>query len=260
MLLCAMAKREPFISPAYHAAIAREIRVLAAAEERTLLQRWQTQQDLVARDRVVTAHLRFVVRQARRHTRDAEQAKDFIAAGNVGLVKAANTFDYAREPYVRFLSYAGWWVYAEMAKHGYATATPVYVPAERQQRQRRDVRAQALANRNMPQEAPLPAYLEGTTLSLDDVPEHLAALHVAAPSHEQVRLRALVRQGIAQLTPREQTVVNLAFGMKDDPRSLSQIATLLMLGPERVRQIKLRALQKLQALWKASPTAPTPER
>lgn len=239
------------ISSLYYTEISRTPLVDDPEEEKRLLRRWQQKKDVGARDAVVQTHLRFVVKLAHKRTKDPEAVKDYIAAGNVGLLKAADKFDWTRKPYIRFLTYAGWWIYEEMSNQDYTTSSLVHVPAHRQKTQRRQAREfRAAIQEHGPEDAGV--------LSMDQgIPEGIvttieAARHTPDTSESEPistygseKLRMLVRDGIAQLPPREQTVLNLYFGVKDDPRNLVQIAAIMGMCPERVRQIKISGMQLL---------------
>jgi RNA polymerase primary sigma factor len=236
----------------YYAEIARTPLIDDPEEEKRLLRRWQQKKDVAARDAVVQTHLRFVVKMAHKRTKDPEAVKDYIAAGNVGLLKAADKFEWNRRPYIRFLTYAGWWVIKEMSDQDYTTASLVHVPAHRQKTQRRQAREfRAAIQEHGPEAASVqamnPGLPEGVVTTLDaarntpDEPEV-----VPETSYGSDRLRTIVRESIARLPPREQTVLNLYFGVKDEARNLVQIAAIMEMCPERVRQIKINGMQLLQ--------------
>jgi len=235
----------------YYSEIARMPLIDDPAEEKRLLRRWQQQKDVKARDAIVQTHLRFVVKMAHKRTKDPEAVKDFIAAGNLGLLKATDKFDWSRKPYIRFLTYAGWWVYEEMSNQDYTTATLVHVPAHRQKAQRRNAREfRAALQEHGPENAGVRAMNPGLSESIVMPIEE--ARFTPNPAYEEPestygsdRLRALVRAGIDRLPSREQTVLNLYYGVKDDARNLVQIAAIMGMCPERVRQIKINGMQLL---------------
>jgi RNA polymerase primary sigma factor len=236
-------------SAAYYADIAKAPLIEDPEEEKQLLRRWQEKSDRKARDLIVQTHLRFVVRQAHKRTKDPEAVKDFIAAGNLGLLKAADKFDWRRKPYIRFLTYAGWWIYEEMSNQDYTSSTLVHVPAHRQKAQRRQAREyRAAIQENGPEHVRDmdPGLPEGVVTTLDAARNTCHAVD-AEPTmmYGAERLRALVREGISRLPVREQTVLNLYYGIKDEPRNLVQIAEMLCMCPERVRQIKINGMQLL---------------
>lgn len=241
------------VSSMYYAEIARTPLVDDPDEEKRLLRRWQQKGDVTARDAVVQTHLRFVVKMAHKRTKDPEAVKDYIAAGNIGLLRAADKFEWNRKPYIRFLTYAGWWVIKEMADQDYTTASLVHVPAHRQKTQRRQAREfRAAIQEHGPEDAGVqamnPGLPEGVVTTIEAA-RHVADVPDVEPtvSYGSENLRTLVRESIARLPPREQTVLNLYFGVKDDTRNLVQIAAIMGMCPERVRQIKINGMQLLQA-------------
>ena len=243
------------VASMYYAEVARAPLVDDPIEEKRLLKRWQQQRDLKARDAVVQTHLRFVVKLAHKRTKDPEAVKDFIAAGNIGLLKAADKFDWSRKPYIRFLTYAGWWIYEEMSNQDYTT-TLVHVPAHRQKVQRRQAREfRAALQEHGPENASVQdmsrGLPEGVVMPIEAA-RYVTDVTDAEPSavYGSERLRTLVRDGINQLPPREQTVLNLFYGVKDDARNLVQIAAIMGLCPERVRQIKTNGMQLLHGVLK----------
>lgn len=241
-------------SAAYYAEVARAPTINDPDEEKRLLRRWQEKGDTKARDSIVQTHLKFVVQQAHKRTKDPEAVKDFIAAGNLGLLKAADKFDWRRKPYIRFLTYAGWWVYEEMSNQDYTSSTLVHVPAHRQKAQRRAAREfRAAIQEHGPDHVRDmdPGLPEGVVTTLDAARNTCSEAEPTS-TYGAERLRSLVRHGIAQLPVREQTVLNLYFGVKDEPRNLVQIANLMGTCPERVRQIKINGMQLLQNVLKVN--------
>lgn len=239
------------ISATYYAEISRTPSVDDPEEERRLMRAWQQRGDVRARDAIVQTHLRFVVKQAHKRTKDPEAVKDYIAAGNIGLLRAADKFDVKRKPYIRFLTYAGWWVLQEMSDLDYATSSLVHVPAHRQKVQRRNARAfRAAVMAKGPEDSGVqdmnPGLPEGVVVTIDAA-KHTADARDIEPGslYENERLRTLLRGAVASLPVREQTVLNLYFGVKDDARNLVQIAAIMGMCPERVRQIKINGMRLL---------------
>lgn len=239
-------------SSLYYQDIARTPVVEDPREERRLIKRWQRNQDTKARDAVVQSHLRFVVKQAHKRTKDPIAVQDYIAAGNLGLLKAIDRFECDRKPPIRFLTYAGWWVHKEMMDVDYATNSLVHVPTHRQKEQRRQAHAHTQAAlKHGPNSAEAKATeftrhadLVVTLDSVDDA-ELDCDTELANGYHAQ-QLRELVENAIAKLPPRESLILRLHFGLRDEPRNLVQIASLMQMTPERVRQIKVSALQMLK--------------
>ena len=238
----------------YFGDIAKTVPIVDKRKERRLIRLWQQKEDCVARNTLVQSHLRFVVTLARKRSRDPDRLPDLIAAGNIGLIKAVDKYDLKRKPAPRFLTYAGWWVQKEIADEDYRTSSVVHVPTHRQKAQRRRAKEYQKAiqtdgpnhpkTRKMVPEAP-----EGRTVAIDDLRESADDDPNSTPAvYDILQSNRLLHQVIGQLPSREQTVLNLYFGTKDDPRNLVQIAAILGMCPERVRQIKISGVHLLRDL------------
>ncbi len=243
------------LSSLYYNEISRAPMVDDPEEERRLIRRWQKSGDTKARDAIVQSHLRFVVKQAHKKTRDPEAVKDYIAAGNLGLLRAIEPgrFDPDRKPYIRFLTYAGVWVYKEMMDQDYASNSLVHVPTHRQKEQRRKAHAHtqaALKHGANSEQAKATEFVRHADLvvtidSVDDAELDNDA-ELANQFHQQ-QLRETLEGALSRLPPREALILRLHFGVKDEPRNLVQIAKMMSMTPERVRQIKVQGLQLLRA-------------
>lgn len=234
----------------YYSEVARTSPIEDPEEERRLILAWQRKKDTASRDALVHSHLRFVISLAHKRTSDPEKRADLIAAGNLGLLKALDRFDVRKR--TRFLTYAGWWIQEEMFKEDYATSSLVHVPTHRQKAQRKRVKEynKALAEHG-PESSKTknltPAQPEGATVPI----EVLWDLHDEIPANrpEQFDIKDTnhrLRRAISRLPVREQTVLNLYFGVKEDPRNFVQIANMLGMSPERVRQIKISGMRLLK--------------
>lgn len=242
------------LSSLYYNEISRAQLVDGPEEERRLVKRWQRNKDVRARDRVVQSHLRFVVKQAHKKTRDPEAVKDYIAAGNLGLLRAIEPgrFDPERKPYIRFLTYAGVWVYKEMMDQDYASNSLVHVPTHRQKEQRRQAHAHTQATLRHganSEQARATEFIRHADLvvTLDSVDDaELDNDSELANQYQQQQLRDTLETALSRLPSREALILRLHFGVKDEPRNLVQIAKMMEMTPERVRQIKVHGLQLLR--------------
>jgi len=234
----------------YYTEISQTHPVSDPKEERRLIERWQKHRDQTARNTLIQSHLRFVVTLARKRTKVPDRLQDLIAAGNLGLLKAIDRFDLGKK--VRFLTYASCWIQEEMFKEDYATSSLVHVPTYRQKVQRKRAKEfqQALAQHG-PDALSVqdldPGSPEGTTVDLDTIQDHVEE----DPTRTQVVYETAdanrrLRHAINVLPDREQTVLNLYYGIKDEPRNLVQIASFLGMSPERVRQIKQEGMKLLK--------------
>lgn len=241
----------------YYTEISRTNPVSDPQEERQLIARWQKKKDIVARDTLVQSHLRFVVTLARRRSQDPDRLQDLIAAGNFGLLKALDKYDLNHKPQTRFLTYAGWWIQQEIADEDYATSSLVHVPTHRQKAQRKQAR---MFQRALQEHGPNakkvtkmdPGIPEGVMITIDTLRDSPCEAEGSSPmAYDACQSNQLLRTAIGGLPLREQTVLNLYFGVKDEPRNLVQIAAILEMSPERVRQIKISAVKQLRTALEA---------
>ena len=256
----------------------REIRrapLLAADEERETARRARDG-DFAARQRMVERNLRLVVSIAKHYVGRGVPMIDLIEEGNLGLMQAIAKFEPERG--FRFSTYASWWIRQAVERAILQQARlirlPVHVVRELNQvlRARRalDVENRRCGDRAATVEeiaAALerPADAVATLLKLAEQPTSLDApidrdggeSMLEAVADEQavdplgIRLHheaaVLLRDGLAELGPREREVIEGRFGLDDrEPATLEELAARLGLTRERIRQIQQEALVKLR--------------
>jgi RNA polymerase primary sigma factor len=227
--------------------------------------------DRRALDNLITANLRFVVRVAGEYTNRGLPLQDLIAEGNVGLIRATETFDPSRGH--KFITYAVWWIRQAMMSALNKQTRPVKVPVN----QIDDHDAVAKIARTMSQELGrqprLDELAEKTQMSTKRVRRAQQAnqTHLSMdsqiyddgtikysdtfiadelPADERVHdayLRKLLKESMDQLPEREAKILGLYYGLNSDqPRSLEQVGRKFSISRERVRQIKDRAIGRLK--------------
>lgn len=255
------AKREPMAGAVdenfarYYRAVG-QTEMIDAVTERKLFWHYKYRKNLAARDRIIENCLRFVIKLARRYTHDMDTLKDLIAAGNEGLLFALDRYDPKRN--TRFLSYATHYVllYIRSELHN---AGLVAMPLWRQKTIRKVQRAKSRAAASNGDEFDT----EEICLEAEVTPAQLEKLrvekfhytpidHVCIPTNGNEG-RAINQQAqdvlnklLLGLGPKEQFVLRAYYGLVADPMSLKQIANVLGVSSERVRQIKVDALQQLR--------------
>jgi len=225
---------------------------------------------------LVEGNLRFVVSYAKRYRGLGVPFLDLIHEGNLGLIEAARRFDPERN--VKFITYAVWWV-RQAITHALSGQTRAFsVPQKlsglaarftRQVGELADELHRAPTAREIADDLDLSerevetlTRIGSRDLSLsehlggeadDEGPElgELLPQSSVPPAEEQLitrRLHARLQDALGELDDREREVVELRFGLDRDgePRTLQQVGDALGLTRERIRQIEVRAKEKLR--------------
>jgi RNA polymerase primary sigma factor len=226
-----------------------------------------------ARDQMIRAHLRLVVSIAKKYRRFTSlHLLDLIQEGNLGLMHAIEKFDYRRG--VKFSTYAVWWIRQSItraiADQGrtiripvHMTATAAKVARERRrlyQEQGRDAgpgeiatrtgipiaqveRALSMVQEPMSLDMPIGEDGDATLGDLVEAPDG-SDPHMAA---EASALQDVVADALARLTPREERILRMRFGIGvTDEHTLEEVGKTFGVTRERIRQIEAKALQKLR--------------
>jgi RNA polymerase primary sigma factor len=246
-------------------------RVLTQPEERELLLRMK-QGDRRAFKDLITANLRFVVSVCRKYQHQGLPLTDLISEGNLGLIRAAQSFDETRT--CRFISYAVWWIRQRilqaLAEQSRNISLPVgkaallrkmsYVRKTLEQKNGHEPRPDELAEAlcikekealDLMQAARAPLSLSEPGAGTDDLPiEDMIADETAdSPDLEidSARRRQRVLEVLDGLKDLENQVLRLYFGLDlEHSLTLEEISFRLDVSPERIRQIKESALNRLR--------------
>ena len=225
------------------------------------------QGDLEARNRLVVANLRFVMRVAKGYQNLGLPMSDLIGAGNLGLIKAAERFD--EEKGFRFITYAVWWIRQSIQQAIAQHARTIRLPASRVKLLRKIVQFSEQEPRDDPQGDIAMAF----NLTRENVADLLCdmqpVMSLDMPFHpddgfclkeklsdpqtgvDTSLFQNALQDGIASalnlLDAREKEVICLYFGLDGAPQmTLLEIGMRFELSRERVRQIKAHALRKLR--------------
>jgi len=245
---------------------------LLTAEQELILAERVARGDLRARQKLVEANLRLVVSIAKRYSNQGLPLLDMIQEGNIGLMRAAQKFDYKRG--FRFSTYATWWIRQAIsraiAEHSRTIHIPVHVVeliykmkriARRMyQEQGLEALPEQLASEvGLPKErvvellnmAEQPISLDAPVA--DDEQYHLADMledvSMMGPADQvsQQLLRDYIVKAMAVLTPRERRIIEMRYGLQDDHyHTLDEVSAEFKLTRERIRQIEVKALRKLR--------------
>ncbi len=249
----------------------RGLSLLSHTEELKLAKR-AAAGDLRARRRLVEANLRLVISIARRYTSSGVPLIDLIQEGNLGLMRAAEKFDWRRG--CHFGTYATWWIRQAISRAAGEQSRLIHLPEHVATRLRKVRRvASQLSQENgadpLPEQIAEAAHMPITEVddllhvteqpvSLDapsDVDNRLSladtledpATMAPADIASQHLLGEDLHRALSNLTARERAVVQLRYGIGDGrSRTLLEVGRELGISRERVRQLEMVALAKLR--------------
>jgi RNA polymerase primary sigma factor len=252
----------------------RDLHRLTPDEERELAQRAAAGNTL-ALHKLVESNLRLVIAIARRYTSAGVPITDLIQEGNLGLMRAAEKFDYRRG--VHFGTYATWWIRQAVSRAAADQSCLIHLPEHVAMRLRKVRRVAARLSQENGSD-PLPEQIaEASTINLDEVKNLLSlveqpvsldtpvddetqyalgdsledtATSAPAETASQHLLGEELHQALDLLTARERAVITRRYGVGDgQSRTLLEIGKELGISRERVRQIEAGALKKMRCFY-----------
>jgi RNA polymerase sigma-32 factor len=283
-----MARALPIVSEgglSRYLADIRKFPLLDPQEEYMLAKRWREHQDTEAAHKLVTSHLRLVAKIAMGYRGYGLPISEVIAEGNIGLMQAVKRFEPERG--FRLATYAMWWIRASIQEYILRSWSLVKMGTTAAQKKlffnlrrvkgqiealdegdlrpdqvktiatRLGVPEDEVVNMNRRLASPdssLNAPLGGESDSewqdwlADDALDQETQL---AESEELEERRTLLSTALEELTPRERDILE-ARRLRDDPVTLEDLSVKYDISRERVRQIEVRAFEKLQEKMKAA--------
>ncbi len=245
---------------------------LLTAEEEIELSKRMEQGDEAAKHRLSEANLRLVVSIAKRYVGRGMLFLDLIQEGNLGLIKAVEKYDYRKG--FKFSTYATWWIRQAITRAIADQARTIRIPVHMVETINKLIRVSRQLLQELGREPTPEEIAEEMGISEDKVREIIKIaqepVSLETPIGEEedshlgdfipdddalapadaaafTLLKEQLMSVLSTLTPREEKVLKLRFGLEDGrARTLEEVGKYFKVTRERIRQIEAKALRKLR--------------
>jgi len=198
---------------------------------------------LKLKNELIEGHLRYVIQQAHKFVGLGIELEDLISSGNLGLVKAMNSFDFTRD--IKFITHAKWLVMAELYSNIYTNSRLIRLPENVSKELHRQIKLQNEKNIDIDDEY---ASLPSTYDLYDKIGDDGMLIDIVKNSNadspeDQLEQKLIMKRLTSKLDEKQMKVVNMLFGLDCEQLELKEVAEKMKMSKESVRTIKVKAIE-----------------